>query len=244
MTSPGRPGGYREGMDDSPAPGRARPGRSPEAQSLWALAVPVVGAVLSGIAAARAFGPAERGEGSLLPLLGALALTAGGWSLLRLLQLLRAAARAGAESSGTVQARASSAELHRTWLLGVAGSLGLMGMLGLWSLADGGRSGLEPGWPLLLGGTAVALAAQLLCTRVQALAARWEQRRQRARHGEHLRRLEDPLARIRQASARERELGSGTGTTAGENLPPQDPGVTGASSDSRPGSGPSSAGTR
>lgn len=45
--------------------------------------------------------------------------------------------------------------LHTIWVGGVAGSLALMGVLGLWSFADGRPSGLEPGWPLLLSGIAL-----------------------------------------------------------------------------------------
>lgn len=46
--------------------------------------------------------------------------------------------------------------LHAIWVVGVGGALALMGLLGLWSWADGRTSGLEPGWHLLLAGGALA----------------------------------------------------------------------------------------
>ena len=53
-------------------------------------------------------------------------------------------------------------------MIGVGASVALMGLLGLWSLLDGRPSGLEPGWPLLLIGGAVALLARVAWRRTSA----------------------------------------------------------------------------
>src|SRR5699024_11179996 len=73
--------------------------------------------------------------------------------------------------------------LHAVWVIAVGSSIALMGVLGVWSLLDGSPSGLEPGWPLLLCGVAVALLAHLAGQRTsrcwqEADGARWAHGRQ------------------------------------------------------------------
>lgn len=95
------------------------------------------------------------------------ALGLGGFSLTRVLQLLLMAEsrrRRGAAGSELPEVRRQLIDahsLHAIWVIGVGASIALMGVLGVWSLLDGRASGLEPGWPLLLSGAAVALLAHL-----------------------------------------------------------------------------------
>ncbi|ACU84727.1 hypothetical protein Bfae_08730 [Brachybacterium faecium DSM 4810] len=109
---------------------------------------------------------------SALVLTAALAL--GGFSLTRVLQLLvlataRARRRAAGAALDEVPWQLPDAHsLHAIWVIGVGASVALMGLLGLWSLADGRPSGLEPGWPLLLAGGAVALGVHLLRVQISA----------------------------------------------------------------------------
>lgn len=110
-----------------------------------------------------------------------LALALGGFSGTRLLQLMAFAGarhRRAAENGSDRAADGSDLEvpwqltdaqsLHGVWVIAVGGSLALMGALGLWSLLEGAPSGLEPGWPLLLLGGAVALCARTLWLRTSA----------------------------------------------------------------------------
>ncbi|WP_157975724.1 hypothetical protein [Brachybacterium sp. YJGR34] len=110
----------------------------------------------------------------------AAALALGGFSAVRLLQLHRLAASHAARCRADPEADrrpvpwtlADAHEVHGVWLLGVGVSLALVGALGLWSLADGRRTGLEPGWPLLLIGGGVAAAAHTARARI---TARWRE---------------------------------------------------------------------
>ena len=110
-----------------------------------------------------------------------LALALGGFSGTRLLQLMAfAGARhpRAAENGSDRAAEGSDLEVpwqltdaqsvHGVWVIAVGGSLALMGMLGLWSALDGQPSGLEPGWPLLLLGVAVALLGRMAWLRTSA----------------------------------------------------------------------------
>lgn len=107
------------------------------------------------------------------PVLAA-ALALGGFSLTRLLQLLgfvtgRRRREAAGETLREVPWQLEDAHsLHAVWAIGVGASIALMGLLGLWSLLDGQPSGLEPGWPLLLAGGAVALVGRLAWQRTTA----------------------------------------------------------------------------
>ena len=217
--------------------------RSAPRSPLWTLLAVLPSALGAGWAIVAAVEViSERGTarepGFLVPLVAALGLLGGGWSLVRLLQLRAEAAGSEVEDDpagfGPSESPMISAQMHRIWLFGVAGSLALVGVLGIWSLADGDLSGLEPGWPLMLVGAVLAGAAQLLGRaveqRVQERSERWEQ----ARRAEHERRMEDPMGRILEAAERER-------VAPDEPAPGE---VTSASSDSRPESGPSSADTR
>lgn len=216
--------------------------RSAPRSPLWTLLAALPSALGAGWAVVAAVEViSERGTarepGFLVPLVAALGLLAGGWSLVRLLQLRAKAAGSEVEDDpagfGPSQSPVISAQMHRIWLFGVAGSLALVGVLGLWSLADGELSGLEPGWPLMLAGAVLAGVAQLLGLtveqRVQERSERWEH----ARRAEHERRMEDPMGRILEAA--EREPAAQDEPAAGE--------ITSASSDSRPESDPSSADT-
>ena len=125
----------------------------------------------------------------------ALALALGGFSGTRLLQLMtfagarhrRAVSGAGSRAAGGSDGSARASErtadeigpevpwqltdaqsVHGVWVIAVGGSLALMGMLGLWSALDGQPSGLEPGWPLLLLGVAVALLGRMAWLRTSA----------------------------------------------------------------------------
>ncbi|NMA76073.1 hypothetical protein H3H54_04745 [Brachybacterium sp. Z12] len=120
---------------------------------------------------------ASPSEGQALPLSGmvlAAALTLGGFSLTRLLQLLgfassrRRRREAGEELPEVPWQLGDAHSLHAVWVIGVGASVALMGLLGLWSLLDGRPSGLEPGWPLLLIGGAVALLARVAWRRTSA----------------------------------------------------------------------------
>ncbi|ASK67201.1 hypothetical protein CFK39_12370 [Brachybacterium avium] len=103
---------------------------------------------------------------SILVLAAALAL--GGYSLTRLLQLWvlaesrRRRHAAGAELPEVRWQLLDAHSLHAVWAIGVGASVALMGLLGVWSLLDGHPSGLEPGWPLLLSGGALALLVHLV----------------------------------------------------------------------------------
>ena len=119
----------------------------------------------------------EPAEGQARPMNGpvlAVALALGGYSMTRLLQLLRfVAGRRRREAAGETLRDVpwqllDSHSLHAVWVIGVGASIALMGLLGLLSLLDGRPSGLEPGWPLLLAGGAVALLGRLAWQRTTA----------------------------------------------------------------------------
>lgn len=171
---------------------------------VWAAVLSVVGLVLAVPAAVDAFGTAAdaREPGYLVPLLLALALLAGGYSLVRLVHLSLAAARWDVPARGGVPARRlmDAHSMHAIWVSGVGASLLLMGVLGMWSALDGGVSGLEPGLPLVVTGTVTGLTGMALG---RWTTDRWQQH---VEHDERLqkealeRRLNDPLGRIREAS--------------------------------------------
>jgi hypothetical protein len=114
----------------------------------------------------------------MVPLVLTAAAALGGFSLVRLGQLLalarsRAHRRArGAPLAPLAWRITQEHALHGTWLVGVGASVALMGALGLWSQLDGRPSGLEPGWPLLLCGAAVAYLGDRLRRRIEEL---WEE---------------------------------------------------------------------
>lgn len=97
-------------------------------------------------------------EQAMVPLLLTVSWLAGAYSLARILQLAvhalsrPASLRRREPSFSLTQAHT----LHAIWLIGLGASIAFMGVLGLWSAADGRTSGLEPGWPLILIGTALA----------------------------------------------------------------------------------------
>lgn len=105
------------------------------------------------------------------------ALALGGFSLTRLLQLLGfVTARRRRDAAGQPLREVpwqleDAHSLHAVWVIGVGASIALMGLLGLWSLLDGQPSGLEPGWPLLLIGGAVALLSRVAWQRTTAVWA-------------------------------------------------------------------------
>ena len=111
--------------------------------------------------------PVEGQPRPMKAMVHASALAVGGFSLTRLLQLLalarnRRRRRAAGQALPEVSWQLLDAHsLHGVWVVGVGGSVALMGGLGLWSLLDGRPSGLEPGWPLLLIGGAVMLLGHL-----------------------------------------------------------------------------------
>lgn len=116
-------------------------------------------------------------EGQVRPMNGpvlAAALALVGFSLTRLLQLLGfiTVRRRREAAGGTLREVPWQLEdahsLHAVWVIGVGASIALMGLLGLWSLLDGRPSGLEPGWPLLLAGGAVALVGRVAWLRTTA----------------------------------------------------------------------------
>ena len=101
----------------------------------------------------------ERGwEQAIVPLLLIVSWLAGAYSLTRVLQLAvhaltrPAPPRRREPSFSLTQAHT----LHSIWLIGLGASIAFMGLLGLWSWADGRTSGLEPGWPLILIGAVLA----------------------------------------------------------------------------------------
>lgn len=192
---------------------------------VWAAVPSMVGLALAAPAAVEAFGTAAdvREPGYLVPLLLALALLAGGYSLVRLVQLAITAARWDVTARGGVPSRRlmDVHSMHATWVSGVGGSLLLMGALGSWSALDGGVSGLEPGLPLVVTGAVIGVAGMALS---RWISDRWqlhveydESLQKEARE----RRLNDPLGRIRDAERRQAD-------------------ITEASRDSRPESDPSS----
>lgn len=171
---------------------------------VWAAGPSLAGLVLAVPAAAEAFGtaPEARTPGYLVPLLLALALLAGGYSLLRLMQLAVMASRWDVSRQGGIPSRRVMSEhsMHGTWVTGVGGSLLLMGALGVWSDLDGKLSGLEPGTTLVAVGAAGSIAALALANWI---GRAWEgntQRHERVQKEERERRLADPLVRIREAS--------------------------------------------
>ncbi|MGO1598196.1 MAG: hypothetical protein ACTHX0_01020 [Brachybacterium sp.] len=131
--------------------------------------VAAVGVVLTVLAVAEAVRsvPAAGQARPMTALVLPAALALGGYALTRVLQLLaRAESRrrrrsAGAELPLVRWQLIDAHSLHAVWVIGVGASIALMGLLGVWSLLDGRPSGLEPGWPLLLIGGAVALLAHL-----------------------------------------------------------------------------------
>ena len=142
--------------------------------------VAVVGAVPLVLAIAQLLRTVPAPDGArpmIVPVLAA-ALAVGGFSATRVLQLWHLAssrrrrADAGEELPEVRRQLTDAHSLHVIWLLGVSGSVVLMGLLGLWSVWGGIPSGLEPGWPLLLGGAALAGGTQLVRRRLEAL---WEQ---------------------------------------------------------------------
>jgi len=140
-------------------------GPSPLLPGLVAIAG-VVLTVLAVLATVRTVPAAGQARPMLVPVLVA-GLALGGYSMTRLLQLLllatsRARRRAaGADLPPVRWQLLDDHSLHAVWVIGVGASIGLMGLLGVWSLLDGHPSGLEPGWPLLLVGGGAALMAHL-----------------------------------------------------------------------------------
>ncbi|ATG52710.1 hypothetical protein CFK38_15130 [Brachybacterium vulturis] len=140
-------------------------GPTPLLPSLVA-AAGVVLTVLAVVEAARTVPAADQAR-PMNELVLAAALALGGYSLTRVLQLLlraqsrRRRRRAGAALPEVRRQLVDAHSLHAVWVIGVGASIALMGALGVWSLLDGRPSGLEPGWPLLLCGGAVALLAHL-----------------------------------------------------------------------------------
>lgn len=122
--------------------------------------------------------PQEGQVRPMVPLVLAAAAALGGFSLVRLGQLLALArSRAhrrerGAPLPPLAWSLTQEHAMHGTWLVGVGASVALMGALGLWSLLDGRPSGLEPGWPLLVCGGAVAVLGDRLRRRTEKL---WEE---------------------------------------------------------------------
>lgn len=102
--------------------------------------------------------PEQGWQEGVVPLLLIASWLAGAYSLARVLQLTvhaltrPAAPRRREPSFSLTQAHS----LHVIWLVGLGASIAFMGVLGLWSWADGWTSGLEPGWPLVLIGAALA----------------------------------------------------------------------------------------
>lgn len=153
-----------EDRADEPAPAPLD-GPSPLLPAL-AAAAGVVLTVLTVVEAVRtvpAAGQARPMNGLVL----ATSLALGGYSLTRMLQLLlmaqsrRRRRLTGAELPRVRWQLIDAHSLHAVWVIGVGASIAMMGLLGVWSLLDGRPSGLEPGWPLLLSGGAVALLAHL-----------------------------------------------------------------------------------
>ncbi|MCT1998441.1 hypothetical protein M3C58_09610 [Brachybacterium muris] len=171
---------------------------------VWAAVPSVVGLVLALPAAVEAFGTGAdtRTPGYLVPLLLALALLAGGYSLARLVQLAVMASRWDVRRQGGVPSRRLMGEhsMHATWAAGVGGSLLLTGALGVWSALDGKVSGLEPGTLLILVGALVVVAALVLSKRAERTWQHHVTHHDQMLKDERERRLADPLGRIREAS--------------------------------------------
>ncbi|HLQ80386.1 MAG TPA: hypothetical protein VK122_04755 [Brachybacterium sp.] len=156
-----------EGMiaDDDEHEPAPLPGPSPLLPSL-VTAVGVGLTVLAVVDVVRTV-PAPGGARPMNAAVLAASLALGGYSLTRLLQLLALAGSrrrrrsAGAELPPVRWQLFDAHSLHAVWVIAVGASIALMGLLGVWSLLDGRPSGLEPGWPLLLCGGAVALLAHL-----------------------------------------------------------------------------------
>ncbi|MBM7499718.1 hypothetical protein JOD52_000558 [Brachybacterium muris] len=207
------PGDSADGVRPARARGRAKGAgtgaRVGPLSPVWAAVPSVVGLVLAIPAAVEAFGTAAdaRGPGYLVPLLFYLALLAGGYSLGRLAQMSLAAARWDVEAQDGVPSRRvmGAHSMHATWVAGVGGSLLLMGALGMWSALDGGISGLEPGFSMIVAGAVTGLLGMALG---RWTTDRWQQH---VEHDERLqkqareRRLSDPLGRIREASRDSRQ---------------------------------------
>lgn len=176
---PGMPQLDADGMpvDDPslhPAPARLS-GPSPLLPAL----VAAIGTALTVLAVLEVI-RASSGEGGAPPMVPAVlaaSLALGGYSLTRMLQLWalagsRTRRRAAGEELAPVRWMLPDAHsLHAIWVIGVGGSIALMGLLGIWSLLEGEPSGLEPGVPLLLLGGGVALLAHQLRLRT---TRRWE----------------------------------------------------------------------
>ncbi len=151
-----------EDADHDPAPPA---GPSPLLPSL-VTAVGVGLTVLAVVDVVRSV-PAPGGARPMAAAVLAAALAFGGYSLTRLLQLLalaesrRRRRSMGADLPAVRWQLFDAHSLHAVWVIAVGSSIALMGVLGVWSLLDGSPSGLEPGWPLLLCGGAVALLAHL-----------------------------------------------------------------------------------
>lgn len=133
-----------------------------------------VGAMVLEVVRVIGIDPADGRARPMVGLVLAAALALGGFSATRAAQLLRLATRRAARAEGSVPAPWALTEahsLHAVWVIGVGASVALMGLLGLWSLADGNPSGLEPGWPLLLVGALMALLTRMAWQRTSRLWA-------------------------------------------------------------------------
>jgi len=174
LDAQGMPAGTGDGGEPDALPARER-GPSLRAPALVAVAgvALTVLAVMELVQAHPAAGEAR----PMGPLVLAAALTLGGFSLARQLQLLALATSrsrrrtTGAELPEVPWQLTEEHSLHGIWVIGTGASVALMGLLGLWSLWDGRPSGLEPGWPLLLVGALTALLGHL--ARVRTTEA-WE----------------------------------------------------------------------
>ncbi|MFC7463364.1 hypothetical protein [Brachybacterium sp. GCM10030252] len=150
---------------------------------LWPWAVTGVGVALMALEVIRLV-QTEPAAGDARPMSGlvlASALALGGFSLTRLLQLMRFAASRRGTANSAAAGRAARGlpevpwqltdahAMHAVWVIGVGASVALMGVLGLWSALDGRPSGLEPGWPLLVLGAVVAGLARAAWWRTTAM---------------------------------------------------------------------------
>lgn len=140
-------GGEVRDLDDGPSP-------------LWAVLAAAAGTVAAAFALAGTLQEIpERGwQHGMVALLLVASVVLGSYSLARVLQLAIYAAtrprvpRLREPSFALTQAHT----LHVIWLVGLGASIAFMGLLGVWSLLDGRTSGLEPGWPLIVLGAALA----------------------------------------------------------------------------------------